>query len=211
MLDESERLKLYDKAHCYYLIAESLFIENNNKSIEYYNMALELFKKLNDSESLYKIGSLYYNGKLNKYGQRDFILAKQYFLEAANKGHDEANYKMGILYLNGIKDANNKIDKNYRLAITYLEKAAKLDNKDAIITLALIYDKGLGTTDLPDIIEEKETTKVFYNIYKDQPLHKEVEKKRESKNFIRKDKEKAKYYYNLAGYENNSGHYYLTL
>ena len=59
------------------------------------------------------------------------------FLSAALRGHSDAQYKLGISYLNGTLG----LDKNYTHAEEWLKKAAKQGHHEAQITLEKAYSQ----------------------------------------------------------------------
>ena len=87
-----------------------------------------------DATAQYGIGWMYHNG----YGLaiNDHI-AQQWWQKAANQGHIEASFSLGMLYHHGGK----KISRNISTAIPYYQRAASDGHDEALLIL-----QSLGTT-----------------------------------------------------------------
>ena len=111
--------------------------------------------KAGDKEALMHLGFMYENGKRVK---QNLELAKKYYSQAAELGSEDAQVALSLLQLSStldkkgvsisnfvtIKDANNL---NMKLSVKDLKEIlnrAKNMDKDALYTLAVIYDNGLG-------------------------------------------------------------------
>ncbi len=71
-----------------------------------------------DAVALFKVGFMHYMGL---YVAEDPVLAKPLFRQAAEKGHAEAQYYLGLLYENGKGVTKNLVEahKWYNLAVSY--------------------------------------------------------------------------------------------
>ncbi len=103
--------------------------------------AVSLLQKSADqgiSESLYTLGSLYFNGKAG--------LAKnpkkgvEYVQKAADQGHIQAQMEMGMIYISG--DKASGITQNVKKGLEYFKKSADNGNVDAQLQLGLLYLNG---------------------------------------------------------------------
>ena len=122
----------------------------------YGNLAdLEKAARAGNQEALIKLGFMYENGKGVK---KDLQMAKKYYSQAAELGNEDAQIALSLLQLrNNIDKRNvslsNKVniqgDNQIEMKLSAndlketLNKAKKLD-KDALYTLAVIYDNGFG-------------------------------------------------------------------
>ena len=117
---------------------------------------LESVKK--EAEENYKKGNKYYKAK-------DVELALTYYQKAADAGHSEAQYIMGLLCIEG-----KKVLQNYDLGIEWLTKAAMQGHKDAQFKLAAIYHQG-------EIVPKDEQKAVYWATkYKEQPVTEKTKK-----------------------------------
>ena len=85
---------------------------------------------------------IYYYGLLNYYGislDKNYEMAFVNFMEAAERGCDEASLIIANWYKHGIF-----LDKNIEESIAWYEKAAGRVNINAILSLIEIYEKGIG-------------------------------------------------------------------
>ncbi len=111
--------------------------------------------KAGDKQALYQLGFMYENGmEVNK----DLVKAKRYYRQAVELGSEDAKLSLALM------DLSDKLDKrrvslsnsvtvkgskglDYKLSVSdlkaVLQRAKKLD-KDALFTLATIYDNGYG-------------------------------------------------------------------
>ena len=62
-----------------------------------------------------------------------------WYIQAALKGHHEAQYESGMLYING-----KHVPQDFRLAYRWLLLAAQKDHKNAQFQLGVLYSQGLG-------------------------------------------------------------------
>ena len=111
-----------------------------------------------EAEENYKKGNKYYKAK-------DVELALTYYGKAADAGHSEAQYIMGLLYIEG-----KKVLQNYDLGIEWLTRAAMQGHKDAQFKLAAIYHQG-------EIVPKDEQKAVYWATkYKEQPVSEKSKK-----------------------------------
>lgn len=111
-----------------------------------------------EAEENYKKGNKYYKAK-------DVELALTYYKKAADAGHSEAQYILGLLCIEG-----KKVLQNYDLGIEWLTKAAMQGHKDAQFKLAAIYHQG-------EIVPKDEQKAAYWAMkYKDIPIEGKAEK-----------------------------------
>ncbi len=124
--------------------------------------------KAGDKQALYQLGFMYENGmEVNQ----DLQKAKRYYRQAAELGSEDAKLSLALM------DLINKLDKrkvslsnsvtvkalkglDYKLSVSDLKavvQRAKDRDKDALFTLATIYDNGYG-----DIKADKERAMALY-------------------------------------------------
>ncbi len=124
--------------------------------------------KAGDKQALYQLGFMYENGmEVNQ----DLQKAKRYYRQAAELGSEDAKLSLDLM------DLINKLDKrkvslsnsvtvkalkglDYKLSVSDLKavvQRAKDRDKDALFTLATIYDNGYG-----DIKADKERAMALY-------------------------------------------------
>ncbi len=108
--------------------------------------ALKKEVKKGDAQAQYELGRTHW---LNAEYQQAFPLLKA----AANQGHIEATYLVGLAYLSGLGTLQN-----YRSALEYFTKAAELGHMEAEYRLGLLYRDGLATP------PNKETAYLWLNI-----------------------------------------------
>lgn len=89
--------------------------------------------KKGDPQAQYDLGRTHW---LNAQYQQAFPLIKA----AADKGHVEATYQVGLAYLSGLGTLQN-----YRSALEYFTKSAELGHMEAEYRLGLLYRDGLAT------------------------------------------------------------------
>lgn len=123
----------------------------------YGNLAnLQKAAKEGNKEALIKLGFMYENGKGGV--EKDLSMAKKYYSQAAELGSEDAQIALSLLQLSNHIDKkdvslNNSVNIEGENQIEIklsandlkdtLTKAKKLD-KDALYTLAVIYDNGFG-------------------------------------------------------------------
>lgn len=61
--------------------------------------------------------------------------------QAAEEGHAEAQFRLGVMYANG-----DQVELNYDTAVQWFNKSARQGHENALITLAWIYANGAGVT-----------------------------------------------------------------
>ena len=136
----------------------------------YANIAdLEKAAKAGDKDALIKLGYMYENGKGGVTKSLD--MAKKYYSQAAELGSEDAEIALSLLQLSTHIDKkdvslNNSINIDGESLIDIklsasdlkdtLNRAKKLD-KDALYTLAVIYDNGFG-----DIKADKQRAIALY-------------------------------------------------
>ncbi|AXX86714.1 Sel1 domain-containing protein [Malaciobacter marinus] len=91
---------------------------------------------LGDKKAGYYLGKLYLNKKLAYYDEKK---AYNLFLELSNANYVPAYNMMGKILVSGIA-----VDKDYKLAVKYFEKASKAGFTEAHCNLALMYASGQG-------------------------------------------------------------------
>ena len=110
--------------------------KNVEKAYFYYADALYAFLKQDgkDDNMLYRIGTMYLNGRGTAV---DYRSAEAFLHEAAELNHQLAIYQLGRLYL---MDENP--ERNVEKGIEYLKQAAENENMYAMYQLGQIYEKG---------------------------------------------------------------------
>lgn len=68
-------------------------------------------------------------------------MAVRFYQKAADKGHRNAQFNLGVCYLNG-----QGVPKNDRLAFKYYHKAALQSDPDAEYTVGMCYLREIGTS-----------------------------------------------------------------
>ena len=136
----------------------------------YGNLAnLEKAAKAGNKEALIKLGFMYENGQGGV--EKNLDMAKKYYSQAAELGSEDAQIALSLLQFNSQIDKksvslNNSVDIkgdsliDIKLSADDLKetliRAKKLD-KDALYTLAVIYDNGFG-----DIKPDKQRAIALY-------------------------------------------------
>ena len=130
---------------------------------------LQKAAKAGNKEALIKLGFMYENGQGGV--EKDLDMAKKYYSQAAELGSEDAQIALSLLQLNSHIDKksvslSNSVDIegesqiDMKLSVDDLKetliKAKKLD-KDALYTLAVIYDNGFG-----DIKPDKQRAIALY-------------------------------------------------
>ena len=121
--------------------------QKNEEALSYlYNIAQKfnnqeafqcLLRNADDLATKRRIGCLYENKKTNFYNPTE---AQKYFdeiKEAANNGNSEAQYQLGIMYVNG-----QGVEKSLEKAIECYKKATEQNNANALFALGRMYDSG---------------------------------------------------------------------
>lgn len=108
--------------------------------------ALQNEVKKGDPQAQYDLGRTHW---LNAKYQQAFPLIKA----AADQGHIEATYQVGLAYLSGLGTLQN-----YRSALEYFTKSAELGHLESEYRLGLLYRDGLATP------PNKETAYLWLNI-----------------------------------------------
>lgn len=102
--------------------------------------------KKGDSQSQYEFGKAYWH-------REDYVNALPWLKAAADQGHVEAQYLLGMAYLQGRGTVQN-----YRTALEQFTKAADRGHIDAEYELGLIYRDGLS------VPRDRETAYVWLNL-----------------------------------------------
>lgn len=113
------------------------FLENLEHKKEVYPDLVESEAERGYFEAMCQIAYMYAKGMSVK---QDYQKAFKWYLEAAESGITNAQYNLGVMYLNG--DVKNKID--FKKAQRWLRKAAEQGNAVAQSQLGYLYEKGLG-------------------------------------------------------------------
>jgi len=92
-----------------------------------------------DANAQFSVARSYQLGKRVKSDKKKAI---EWYTKAANQGHLEASYRLGLIYYKGI--GGYKID--LKQAYKYISKAANGNHKRSQTHLAKMYDKGHGVT-----------------------------------------------------------------
>ena len=89
-------------------------------------------KNVNAALAQYNIGFMYQNGEGV---QKDFNQAVKWFEKAADQGDVQAQYSLGMMYLN---------EKDYKRAPYWFKQASNQGNAQAQYNLGMIYFNGEG-------------------------------------------------------------------
>ena len=76
---------------------------------------------------------------VNYYEQGDFDSAMESFKAAAAKGNADAQFNLGLMYLNG-----EAVSQDYKQALKWFEESAKQGNVRAQVNIGRMYAKGKG-------------------------------------------------------------------
>ena len=98
---------------------------------EYYNKVLEGQEQHYIAAAMNYLGILYASGNL---GDSNYTKAREWYMQAAEKGYADAMRNLGLLYANG-----NGVEQDYAKAGEWYEKAAENGNADAMNNLGLLY------------------------------------------------------------------------
>lgn len=94
-----------------------------------------------DSDAEYYLGSAYKDGLGIK---RDGKMAAWWIEKAASKGHKEAAFVLGFLYLHGVGEDGNAVPADPKTAAKWLTVAADAGNAEAQAALSRLYAEGQG-------------------------------------------------------------------
>ena len=111
--------------------------------------------------ALHALGIIYLgvNKEYQKVGiEKDVDKALRYFVDAANQGHIDAQYRAGLIY----KEALNKKE-----AIQYLIQAAHMNHREAQYQVGLIYEEDFET--------QREALEWFTKAAEQEPPHKDAQ------------------------------------
>lgn len=95
----------------------------------------------NDIDAAYYLGSAYKDGLGVK---RDGKMAAWWIEKAASKGHKEAAFVLGFLYLHGVGEDGNQVAADPKTAAKWLAVAADAGNAEAQAALSRLYAEGQG-------------------------------------------------------------------
>lgn len=96
----------------------------------------------NSSEALWLLGYSYYVGNLEFNIEPDIHKAVPYFERAATQGANNAALLLGQVYMFGVEN----IQENDEEAMKWFKIAADMQNSDACLYIAHMYDQGKGVT-----------------------------------------------------------------
>lgn len=96
-----------------------------------------------DAEGFYRLGLLYEQGRGT---ERDLSEAARHYLRAAEMGHTESRFALGLIYLGALPDS----PRDDARAFGWFEAAARQGHARASYFLALAYENGAGTDARPD-------------------------------------------------------------
>lgn len=117
-----------------YFKGEKGFSKSYTKTYVYLTKAsLNGYKKAS-----YALGNFYANKKTPYF---DYKKAFSIFLDLANQGYAPAENKVGLFYLFAF---DSSIEKNYKKAVAFFEKASKQKFQEANCNLAYMYANGKG-------------------------------------------------------------------
>ncbi len=131
--DVFDELEGIQKADIYFEEGKAYY-----KNKEFSN-AFESFSKaskLGNIKATYNLGVLYTNKKISAYNPQK---AFEIFSSLAESNHAASQNRMGMYYLLGVL-----VDKDYKLAVDYFEKASKQGYETSQCNLALMYASGKG-------------------------------------------------------------------
>ena len=134
------------------------------------------------------------------YDKKEFELALQYYLMAAEANNQEAVCELANIYFYGLSG-----ETDYKLALYYYKRAQAMGNDPATIAVSDMYAKGLGTAKDPDealrilteLYEKTKNSELIYSIYpetvvrlasywiKDKKIDEALEALKRAKDFIK--------------------------
>ncbi len=94
-----------------------------------------------DANAQYYLGTLYSDGLAVK---RDYRRAVEWYEKAATKGHGDAAFTLGFLYLTGVGEGAVAVPADIQLAVKWLKVSGDKGNVAAQSSLATIYGRGFG-------------------------------------------------------------------
>lgn len=94
-----------------------------------------------DANAQFYLGTLHSDGLAVK---RDYRKALEWYGKAAAKGHGDAEFVLGFLYLSGAGEGAGAVPGDAQLAAKWLKAAAAKGNIAAQSALATIYGEGYG-------------------------------------------------------------------
>jgi TPR repeat protein len=125
-------------------------LENSLDDIEYiinlleekqqFNIIKDFYQKNIDNSSVqYFYGKIYLNGLFDF--KKDHKLAINFFKNSAEMNNENAQYELGLIFLNGELLG---IKKDHNLALNYFEHSALQNNSFAQLELGRMYENGYG-------------------------------------------------------------------
>ncbi|KAF9156121.1 hypothetical protein BG015_007163 [Linnemannia schmuckeri] len=110
-----------------------------SKAMEWLLKAIAVGMDEGEGQAEVNIGDIYYLGDEGKIEQ-DHVKAMEWFRKAAEKGHSEAQRKVGCFYELG----QGGVDQDSTQAAEWFRKAAKKGNIIAMLNLGSLYEEGRG-------------------------------------------------------------------
>lgn len=104
----------------------------------------EILAELGFASAQADLGKLYFSGDNPKF-PLDFHKGFQWYIKAAEKGHVDAQYNLGVMYSGQDIMLATLIRPNYDEALKWLSKAAEQGHADAQTQLGEMYFHGRGT------------------------------------------------------------------
>ena len=118
-------------------------MESPKITVEEYLKDLKFLSAKGNSNAQYKLGCFYLGVT------QDYLKAKEYWEQAASKGHSGAQINLGYLY-----DYGRGVTQDYSKAKEYYEQAASQGHSGAQYELGHLYHHGFGVTQ--DYLKAKE-------------------------------------------------------
>lgn len=106
---------------------------DGNKAVSYYERACKID---NTGAAYYNLGTLYYSGCGSV--SQDYKKAYDMFVRSAAVNYAPAQYNLGVMYLNG-----QYVEKDERMGISYMEKAARQKFQPAVEYMHKVYNARL--------------------------------------------------------------------
>ncbi|MCH8622092.1 tetratricopeptide repeat protein [Undibacterium sp. TS12] len=107
------------------------------RNISHYVMTLPLIVGLPFATNTVRADD--FNNGVNYYAQGDFASALDSFKNAAEKGNADAQFNLGLMYLNG-----EGVVQDYKQAMKWFEQSASQGNVRAQVNIGRMYAKGKG-------------------------------------------------------------------
>lgn len=114
--------------------------DGNNIESSFHKIGNQLFSsEYNEKQNTQHIEKEEFNLGVESYNNEDYESAFKHFSKAANQGHADAQYYLGILYEYG-----KGVTQSYTLALSWYRKAAKQNHKYALKSIGVMYEFGQG-------------------------------------------------------------------